>query len=254
MDLELVLETGPGVHRMRTPKRGPIVPTPRRCRTALVCFSMAAVAFAASLAGAATERDQSKDPAAIIEAIDAANLTDLEPMDFVYEGMELSLGETGSITLSYLRSCRVEQIKGGLVKIGHSKSEVSSPTPVEFMEVDCDGGGIVPTDRQRDVAAGITFRNKARTGEDPVRVFSTAPVFVFAQCVDELVIEPEEGAGHESFTFPVNSRRLDLAEHSVSLQAGGTYRATAGDKSVLFKISSTATGTGRTVVERLIGF
>ncbi len=239
---------------MTEPRIFPLIPSSRLSMTTAVCAGIFAAALGAPQANAATEQSQPKDPAAIIEAIDAASITDFEFMDYVYEGMELSLGEAGSITLSYLRSCRVEQIKGGLVKIGQSKSEVSSPTPVEIVEVNCDGGGIVPTDRQGEDAAGLAFRNKATTGEVPVRVYSTAPVFTFPQPIDELVIEREEAGKDESYKFPVDGKRLDLAKHQVSLEAGGIYRAKAGEKSVLFRISRKATGAGRTVVERLIGF
>ncbi len=229
-----------------------IIPRSLPTLTAVICLSILATAKAASQTYAATDQEQSQDPAAIIEAIDAENVTDLEFMDFVYEGMELSLGETGSITLSYLRSCRVEQIKGGVVRVGQSKSEVSSARPVEIIEVNCDGGGIVPTDRQSDVA-GVAFRKADTIDETPVNIYSTAPIFAFSQPVDELVIE-RVGVGQEQpVTFPVNGKRLDLANHRVSLEAGGTYRAKAGDKSVLFKISPRATDVGRTFLERLIG-
>ena len=204
-------------------------------------------------ARAATDAEPRSEPVAIIEAIDAASVTDLEFMDYLYEGMELSLGESGTVTLSYLSSCRVEQITGGQVTIGSKRSEVSSPAPIEVMEVNCGGGGIVPTDRQAKDAAGFAFRSSG-AGEAPIQVFSTAPVFTFGEPAGELVIAGEGVGQTESYTLPVEGGRLDLAAHGVSLRAGALYRASAGDKAVLFKVSRRASGVGRTIVERLIHF
>lgn len=197
---------------------------------------------------------QAKDPAAIIEAIDSATVTDLEVMDFLYEGMELPLGEEGTLTLSYLRSCRVEQITGGTVRVGERRSEVTSRMPVEVIEVDCGGGGVVPTDRQREDAAGVAFRSFSKPSQIPVLVYSIAPLFVFSRPVGTFSIERMDPGARKTFGFLVDGRRLDLAEQQLFLEPGGLYRASSYDKSVLFRIVPSARGVGTTIVERLIGF
>ena len=225
--------------------------------TALSQLLPAGAALAVLLAGpshAATEQSADDEPAAIIEAIDAASVTDLGFMDFVYEGREIFLADHESLTISYLRSCRVEEITGGSIKVGRSQSEVSSPTPVVVSAVDCDGGGIVPTERQGEDVAALTFRRVKSDEKPPVRTNSTAPLFAFSEPVEELLIERADPFGQESYRLSVEGQRLDLADQEVTLEAGAVYRATAGERSVLIKVAKKASRHGRTLIERLIAF
>ncbi len=194
-------------------------------------------------------------PAAIIEDIQAEGV-DFEPLDLVYEGDIIALGYAGTLKLAYLRSCIVEELKGGTVTVGRTQSELASPNPPTRQKVDCDGGGIVPTEGRDADAAGITFRGgpDLGSGEPFVEVRSTTPVFAFIEPAKELIIERVDPGEEKRYPpFAVHGARLDLADQRVRLVAGGHYRATSGDRSVLFFISRDATETSSNAISRLVG-
>ena len=193
-------------------------------------------------------------PAAIIEDIQAEGV-DYGPLDLVYEGDVIALGNGGTLKLAYLRSCIVEELKGGTVTIGRTQSELSSPNPPTRETVNCDGGGIVPTEGQEEDAAAITFRGAPDLGggEPLVKVRSTMPVFAFIGPAKELIINRVDPGEEKEYRFAVHGARLDLADQRVRLVAGGHYRATSGERSVLFFIFRDATETSSNVISRLVG-
>ena len=211
---------------------------------------LALTVFAGGL-GAATQEDQAAEPAAIVEDIDAASVTDVAFMDFLYEGMEIKLQENETLTLSYLTSCRIEEITGAAVRIGRAKSEATGPVPMVVTMVDCDGGGIQPTERQGEGGAVTVFRDVGK--ESPVRVNSTTPLFAFDEPVEELVIERVDREA-EALKIAVGGTRLDLAKENLALDRGAIYRATAAGQSVLLRVEANASRHDNSLVERLIAF
>ncbi len=194
-------------------------------------------------------------PVAIIEDIQAEGV-DFGPLDLVYEGDIIALGYGGTLKLAYLRSCIVEELKGGTVTVGRTQSELASPNPPTRQKVDCDGGGIVPTEGRDEDAAGLTFRGgpDLGSGEPFVEVRSTTPVFAFIEPAKELIIERVDPGEEKRYPpFAVHGARLDLADQRVRLVAGGHYRATSGERSVLFFISRDAMETSTNVISRLVG-
>ncbi len=194
-------------------------------------------------------------PAAIIEDIQAEGV-DFGHLDLVYEGDIIELGASGTLKLAYLRSCIVEELKGGTVTVGRTQSELASPNPPTRQTVNCDGGGIVPTEGQEEDAAGITFRGDPDLGggEPSVKVRSTMPVFAFIEPAKELIIQRVDPGEEKEYRFAVHGALLDLADQRVRLVAGGHYRATSGERSVLFFISRDATEANSNVISRLVGF
>ncbi len=195
-------------------------------------------------------------PAAIIEDIQAEGV-DFEPLDLVYEGETIELGASGTLTLAYLRSCIVEELEGGTVTVGRAQSELANSSPPIRQAVNCDGGGIVPTEDQQEATAVIPFRSY-EFGDEPlvVVVRATMPVFAFLEPSKELAIERVNLGKKDKkkeYRFIVKGARLDLADERVRLVAGGHYRATSGTSSVLFLISRDATGTSSSVISRLVG-
>ena len=173
-------------------------------------------------------------------------------MEFLYEGNTIYLSGDETIKLSYLRSCIVEEFKGGVVTVGVTKSE-SEGGRLQYREtVDCDGGGIVPTSDQRQDAGGIVFRGIKISRS--IKIYATAPVFVFSKPVKELVIRREGSEGKEEYRFTVAGHMLDLAGKNVQLVAGGTYRAETEKESIKFYIVPEATATSSAAISRLIGF
>ncbi len=206
----------------------------------------------------------STSPTAIIEDIDAEGV-DFEHLDLVYEGDIIELGASGTLTLAYLRSCIVEEIEGGTVTVGRTRSKLANPRyPPLRQEVRCDGGGIVPTEEQEDATAVFGWRGYEFGDESLVVVVHAAmPVFAFIEPSKELIIDrvdPGKKNKKEKYRFIVKGARLDLADHwldsagqRVRLVAGGHYRATSGTSSVLFLISRDATLTSDSVISRLVG-
>ena len=192
-------------------------------------------------------------PAAIIEDIQAAG-AEFGPLDFLFEGTTITLAEGETLKLAYLRSCIVEEFKGGVVTVGKIRSEQAGGNLQYRQEVDCDGGGIVPTERQGQEIGGVVFRAPFSDNDEPlVIVYTTKPVFAFAEPATELVIARVDPGFQEERRFPVTGDRLDLAGEQVGLVVGGLYRATTEKGSVLFRVSRRATTTSSSVISRLVG-
>lgn len=193
-------------------------------------------------------------PAAIIEDIQAAAV-EFGPLDFLFEGTTINLAEGETLTLAYLRSCIVEAFKGGVVTVGRTQSEQAGGNLQYRQEVDCDGGGIVPTERQGQDVAGVVFRAPDSGNDEPlVIVYATKPIFAFAEPVTELFIKRlDPGFEEEPRRFPVTGNRLDLADGQVGLVVGGLYRATTEKGTILFRVSRRATATSSSIISRLIG-
>ncbi len=192
-------------------------------------------------------------PAAIIEDIQSA-AAEFGPLDFLFEGNTITLAEGETLTLAYLRSCIVEEFKGGVVTVGKKQSEPSGGNLQFRQVVDCDGGGIVPTERQGQEVAGVVIRAPDSDNDEPlVFVYATKPIFVFSEPVTELIIARVDPGFEDERRFPVTGDRLDLAREPVELVAGGLYRATTEKGSVLFRVSRRATATSSSVISRLIG-
>lgn len=238
---------------MKTLQKARLAPAVGARRVVLALSGMAALLVGGGALSAATQQDPEAEPSAIVEDIKAASVTDVDFMDFLYEGMEIELADDESLTLSYLASCRIEEITGGKVTVGKLKSEVSSPIPIVVTAVDCDGGGIVPTERQGEDVAAITFRQGPMSDEDPVRINSTTPLFAFSEPVDELTVEPVDES-MAPLKVSVGGTRLDFIEKNLSLKPGLVYRATTGEQSVLIRIAPNASRHGNSLVERLIAF
>jgi len=209
------------------------------------------VAFAPTFA-----QGSSIKPAAIIEKISIGS-TSLQVMDFVFTGDTIELGDGEILSLSYLRSCIVEEFVGAVVVIvGETKSAFLGGDLSGQSKVDCDGGGIVPTSGQSEDAAAVVFRvPDAKSEKPPVVVYSTEPVFVLQEPTEELVVRRQDAGSDEEYRFPVNGRRLDLAEHGVHLAAGGNYLVRSkGGAEAAFRISPNATSSNISLISRLVGF
>ncbi len=193
-------------------------------------------------------------PAAFIEDLKAPS-TGLRLMEFLFTGDTIKLSDDETLKLSYLRSCIVEEFKGGVVTVGETQS-VTIGGRLQYREkVDCDSGNIVPTRDQREDIAGSVFREpEAASGVRLVEIYATAPVFVFAEPVKELVIRREDSGVREEYRFAVDDHMLDLAGENVPLAAGGIYRAETEKDAIIFHIAREATATSSAAISRLIGF
>lgn len=83
----------------------------------------------------------------------------LEIMDYVAAGKIIRLGPQESITLEYLKPCRRERIKGGIVTVGTEQSEVQGGEVTRYLMPGCTGGDIKLTREQANQSAGVAVRS-----------------------------------------------------------------------------------------------
>jgi hypothetical protein len=205
-----------------------------------------------SLAGMARAED-----AALVEEVSGTALG-IRFMDYLATGQVVKLGTGDRLILDYLRSCTRETITGGTVKVGTSESIVTGGA-VQRERVECDGGHIRLTADQgaksgvavfRSVgpkpAAGATLTLYGRSPLIDLRTGGTVTIERLDPPGEKRVIEIKPASGR--------AEPYDCAQHGLALTAGGSYRATAGGRQILFKIAEQA-GDGMTPpVGRLIRF
>lgn len=218
-------------------------------------FTLLGLSLAWTLADLpARAQAQSDTPAAIIEDIKATGVN-YGILDVLSEGTTIKLGAEGTLRVAYLRSCIVEDVKGGTVIVGESQSRVEGGVIQSQETVNCDGGGIVPTERQAQDVAGVVFRAPDVDYDKPiVLVYATAPILAFATPAKEVKVERVDSDQAETYDFPVNGNHIDLKDRGVALSPGGLYRATTEHGKVLFRISRKATDAKVAAVSRLVRF
>ena len=129
--------------------------------------------------------------------------------------------------LGYLSSCIRETIDGGVITIGARQSTVEGGLVVREI-VECDGGQTDLSVAEASQSGVITFRagegSSRGTRDNPIRVFSLSPAFLFPDPVELLSIE-----------------RLDLVGEPIALTVDGTtVSGNLGDFAVVVSRGSAA--------------
>jgi hypothetical protein len=197
-------------------------------------------------------------PVAVVEELQG-NPPGVEFMDYVEAGKVIRLGERDSIVLGYLKSCWREAISGGTVTVGAEQSTVKDGKVVRG-KVACDGGNMQLTTQQANHSGGMVFRDRPRRGQQP----ATPPVTLYGQSpviemkgggtlIIERIDRPDERyevviAAKEL----VNGSFYDMAKTDKTLTAGGTYRASVGDREIMFKVDAQAKPGPTPVIGRLL--
>jgi hypothetical protein len=185
------------------------------------------------------------DPVALVEDVGGAP-AGVEAMSYVTAGSVIRLGGAGRLVLDYLGSCVRETIKGGVVTVGTDASKVAGGT-VGRETVQCDGGQLNLSTRQAAQSGVVVFRmppQRQANQAAPVTVDRT--LYGLCPLIDlpgggTLVIERLDQPG-EKLTVDIPAAQLtrgsfyDFAKTDRSLAAGGVYRATAGGRSIVFKV------------------
>ena len=111
---------------------------------------------------------KAEPPAALVEDIQG-KVTGAEFMDYVVPGQVIKIGTTGSVVLSYLKSCRRETISGiGTVIVGADESKVHL-SAVKDETVECDASHAHATTKETSEVAATVVRGITSAPE------STAP-------------------------------------------------------------------------------
>jgi len=209
---------------------------------------VAALAAVGSLAFATLAWAQA--PVAVVEDV-SGKTAGVEFMDYVAAGKVIKLGARDTLVLGYLKSCWRETITAGTVTIGTEQSEVQNGK-VERTRVKCDGGQMNLSPEQAVQSAGVISRSisqqadtdQSRLPQPQVRLYGRIPV-VEVRGTGNLVIDRLDEPG-EHYDIAVGKRELvrgafiDLAKSRRMLAAGGLYRATFGNKQVVFAVDANA--------------
>ena len=206
-------------------------------------LSITSIAFAFGLNAAIAG-----EPVAIVESL-AAEGTGLRLMDYVEEGQIVDLGPGGMITLGYLASCWLEQIRGGRIVVGREQSTNESGE-VRRERVDCDGGAIKLSASEADKSGVMVFRKPPRRR---MTLYGASPVVLLSGAGGLVTIERLDKASAQ-LTLTVEGRFVDLAGSGTSLVPGGIYRATVDNATLEFQIDSLARPGPSPVVGRLLRF
>ena len=191
-------------------------------------------------------------PVAVVEDVSGKS-AGVEFMDYVAAGKVIKLGPRDTLVLGYLASCWRETITAGTVTIGTEQSEVQNGK-VERTRVKCDGGQMNLSAEQAVQSAGVISRSisgsqqtdvdQSRLPQPQVRLYGRIPV-VEVHGTGNLVIERLDEPG-EHYDIAVGKQELvrgtfvDLAKSRRILAAGGLYRATFGDRQVVFAVDPNA--------------
>jgi hypothetical protein len=187
-------------------------------------------------------------PVAIVEEV-SGHQFGVDFMDYVETGKLISLGPHDRIVLDYLKSCWRETITGGTVTVGPEQSEVQRGN-VERTRVKCDGGRMDLNPEEAVESAGLVSRSLAdqQATAPQVTLYARTPI-IDVGAGDTLLIERLDKPG-ERLRFTIERQQLvrgtffDFAGRNWMLTAGGVYRATLGNKKLVFKVDAAAPPTG----------
>ncbi len=195
---------------------------------------------------------------ALVEGV-SSKTAGVEFMDYLPVGKEIRLGKQDPLALSYLTSCWHEDITGGIVTVGREQSDVQSGK-VERRKVDCDGGKLMLTAQQAGQSAGMIVRDLKPRPQAPVEpqvtIYGVSPI-VELKGGGALLIERLDQPG-ERYEVAIAAPHLmrgafyDLARNGTALTPGGTYRASAGTRQMIFKVDASAKPGATPVISRLL--
>jgi hypothetical protein len=202
------------------------------------------------------------EPVAVVESV-SGRPAGIELLDYLSSGQIIPLGKNDKLVIDYLRSCVRETIDGGIVSIGAERSTVKGGT-VERERVRCDGGRMQLSPEQSKTSAGAVFRVPPKSHPLPPgtvierQLYGTS-LIIDAGGANRIVIERLD-LTEDRIDIGLTPDRLqrgrflDLAADGRALSAGGVYRLTAGDRSVVFQINRSAKAGKIPIASRLLQF
>ena len=208
--------------------------------------------------GLRVDAEAAGGPAAVVEEANAPSLR-LQVMDYVIEGQRIALQPSETIILGYLASCQRERITGGEIVVGAAESQVVGGD-VRRNRVECDGGAMDITADQAAKSAVMVFRvppppatdaNGHRLPAAQVTLFSLSPVIDAGPARGAVIVDRLDRSA-QAIHLAVEGRSIDLATRHLKLAAGGLYRASVGERTIVFQISPGARSSGGPILGRLL--
>ncbi len=196
-------------------------------------------------------------PAAMVESI-SVPVKGVEAMDYLTAGTVVDLGVSGVLVVDYLASCIRETITGGTATIGTTQSAVDKGK-VSRRRVECDGAELQLTASQSDQGGVAVYRSAlGGTGPDglpqpDITIRSRVP-FIATKLSGTIRIERlDQQEPALEFTAAGSGRiGVDLGRQQVQLAAGGLYRASLGQRSLVFRVAPDAAAGDMPLVARLV--
>ena len=197
------------------------------------------------------------DPVAIIEDINAPSLK-LEMFEELEQGQRFSL-KSGTITISYLKSCRREVITGGTVVIGLDSSTVTNGNLTHEI-VECDGGAMNLSSAESGKSAVAVFRAppgaeklKRKVPKAQITLYGTSPVIKTDGSAKSLKFTRLDKSDTPK-VIQITGRVTDLLTEKIELEPGGVYRAQIKNKSLIIKVDALAEPGATPIIGRLMRF
>jgi len=223
-------------------------------RSDATALKVAAIAFAVLVGSGVGAK--AEPPAALVEDIQG-KVTGAEFMDYVVPGQVIKIGTTGSVVLSYLKSCRRETISGiGTVIVGADESKVHL-SAVKDEKVECDAGHAHATTKETSEVAATVVRGITpdASATAQVTLYGASPIFEL-KSRGALIVERLDKAG-ERQQIEIGNNRIrgkffDFAKVNRALVPGGTYAATFGASKIVFRIDPQAKSGAAPVLGRLL--
>ena len=196
-------------------------------------------------------------PSALVESI-SIPVKGVEAMDYLTPGMVVQLGSSAVLVINYLASCVRETITGGTATIGTTQSAVDKGN-VARRRVECDGAELQLTAAQSDQGGVAVYRSAlGGTGADglpqPDLTIRSRVPFIATKLTGTIRIERlDQKEPALEFSVTGNGRvGIDLGRSQVQLAAGGLYRVSLGQRSLVFRVAPDAVSTETTLVARLV--
>lgn len=186
-------------------------------------------------------------PVAIVERV-TGGARGVARFDLLDRGAVVELAG-GAIVLGYLQTCWQDSVSGDRIVVGAHYSRVETGA-VTRRRVECDAPALAlaGAGEPRSRAAVALVRE---TPEPDITLYGRSPVFLLPAGADGLVIERLD-AGGETVRAEAAGGPFDAAGHGIGLAPGGVYRATAGSRSIVFRIDPLAEEGEAPVVGRLV--
>jgi len=224
---------------------------------AAALLALTGMTTAAMTTAAMTAAAMAESPVAIVEDVQG-KVTGAELMDYLSPSAVIKLGDKGSVTLSYLNSCRRETISGiGTVIVGTEESSVHL-ADVKAETPPCDAAHAHANERETSEAAATIVRslgNDIAANSPQATLYGASPL-VEVKGRGELVVERLDVTG-ERQTFRLDGKQLkgrffDFASINRALTPGGTYAATFGKSRIVFRIDPLARSGAKPAAGRLL--
>ena len=195
-------------------------------------------------------------PVAVVEEI-KGKVTGAEFMDYVTARSVITIGDGGSVVLSYLKSCRRETISGAGTAVVGAEQSVVDQAVLKAEKTNCDPNQANATTKDTSGVAATLLRSatEAKLPEPQLTLYGASPL-VEAKGRGTLTIRRLDVAG-ERHQIALGGTQLkgkfgDFAGENVALVPGGLYAASFKSSEIVFRIDAQAKPGATPIVGRLL--